>query len=1171
MRKLIILFVGVVLSVVAMTAVGSTPRTDAAPGDVIPAIAGRRTASSYRDTTCMIMADTTLRCWGVNRDGQVGDGTTDHADAPTVVAGLSGVVDVSAGSDATCAVVRSGQLYCWGTDSNGEMGNGPAGSDDVLVPSPVPGMGNTVDVAAGYDHVCAATSNGAVYCWGEGRDDQLGTGTTDDEVSPFRVPGIDDAVAVAAAEKTSCALHDTGQVSCWGENSDLTVGNGTSTTVLSPALVSGIDTAIDIEIHEYISCALLANGTVACWGTAGFGILNPGSSTPAIITGLTSVEMLRVYSDTLCAVRSDTSVWCSSYNDGAPTVPGSMDTTGGPVDTGLSGVADLTIGWHHGCAVMADGTARCWGDNQDDVILGFGFAGTHVGPLEITSLTNVTDIDAGGETTCAIATSAVFCWGNNHNNHAGPSSAPIVHEPTKVGVNDATRVSVGQDHACAVRTSGQIVCWGVGSVGQLGNGGYQDSATPVTVDGGLYSDVTAGTQHTCAITVGGQAECWGSDLSGQLGEGPSANNGSPRPVPVLSLNSVVSLSAGSAHTCAATAQHKVHCWGDGSDGRLGNGGTTDSQTPVAVSGGSDFVAITAGRNHTCAAMLSGLSCWGSNSIGKVANAAGSSYTTPYATSSDISNGSIDAGYDHTCAVRTSGDAVCWGDYRGGRTGPGRGLTDSGTPLPVAGIGTPVQVTGGLEHSCARTNSGKVWCWGDNTASQLAKQSAFVDPTRLPLATLAYVEREPTPPPPPTNPGDPDDPGDPGDPTDPDDPDDPDDPYDPDDPGNPEDAGGVFGPVDPGRLLETRVGAGLTTVDGLFEGIGRRSADSETRVDVAGRAGIPSDAAAAVINVTAIRAPQTGFVTVHPCLAMRPTTASLNYTAGVNLGNEIVAELDGSGDICVYTNRDIDLTIDAVAYLPATSPYVPAGPARLVDTRAGQATVDGRHAGGGRRDAAASYRVEIAGRAGIPADAAAAVLYVAGVKPSSTGYVTVHPCAPSTPTAASLNFVAGVNRGNELIAPLDADGEVCIYTSESVEVTVDVVGYLPAGTAYHPVSPVRLLETRSGPGLTTIDGAFEGVGAASAGSTIELDVAGRAGVPAGSTAVVVNVTAVKATVTGFVTVHPCLATLPNASSLNYVAGVNGGNEIVAQLDGAGRICLYTERATHLTVDIAGYVT
>ncbi|MFT4659712.1 MAG: hypothetical protein ACI8V4_003913, partial [Ilumatobacter sp.] len=117
-------------------------------------------------------------------------------------------------------------------------------------------------------------------------------------------------------------------------------------------------------------------------------------------------------------------------------------------------------------------------------------------------------------------------------------------------------------------------------------------------------------------------------------------------------------------------------------------------------------------------------------------------------------------------------------------------------------------------------------------------------------------------------------------------------------------------------------------------------------------------------------------------------------------------------------------------------------------------------------------------------------------------------------------------------------------------------------------PARFLDTRSG--QPTIDGQDAGVGARSAGTQYELQIAGRNDIPVGVESVVINVTAVQAEARGFVTVHPCEPTLPLASNLNHVPFVNGGNEIVAKLDSDGKLCLFTSQTAHLTADVAGYL-
>ena len=329
--------------------------------------------------------------------------------------------------------------------------------------------------------------------------------------------------------------------------------------------------------------------------------------------------------------------------------------------------------------------------------------------------------------------------------------------------------------------------------------------------------------------------------------------------------------------------------------------------------------------------------------------------------------------------------------------------------------------------------------------------------------------------------------------------------------------------------------------------------------------MPADARAVVANVTAVQASDVGFVTAFDCSTPRPLASSLNYTAGVNLGNEVVISLNGDGRACLFSSASTHLTVDVVGYVSTGSRFSSVAPARILETRTGgQTTIDGRFEGVGANSAEGERIVTIAERAGVPTDAAAAVINVTAIGASANGFVTVHPCLVDLPLAASLNFVPRTNRGNELIAPLDEDGDICLYTSEQVHLTVDVVGYVPSATLFEPLDPARLLDTRASG--RTIDGGDQQTGKRDAGDEYALQVAGRNGVTTQTDAVVLNVTAVQPEGTGFVTVHPCEATVPTASSLNHVDGVNGGNEIVAKLDADGQVCLFTSNATHLTVDI-----
>ena len=249
--------------------------------------------------------------------------------------------------------------------------------------------------------------------------------------------------------------------------------------------------------------------------------------------------------------------------------------------------------------------------------------------------------------------------------------------------------------------------------------------------------------------------------------------------------------------------------------------------------------------------------------------------------------------------------------------------------------------------------------------------------------------------------------------------------------------GSFGPLTPARLLDTRPGF-LPTVDGIASGIGRIAQGQTLELPVAGRAGIPTNADAVSMNLTVVSSPQ-GFITAWPCGSNRPGTSTLNVTVGRTFANHAVIKIGANAKICFYSERDAHLVVDVTGYFPPASIGALA-PVRLMDTRAGFATIDGTASAVGRITAGQTYELPAAGRGGIPTDAAAVALNLTAVSPTDEGYITAWPCGVPRPGTSNLNVSAGVILANSTIIKIGTNGNVCLYSASNTDLVVDATAY-----------------------------------------------------------------------------------------------------------------------------------
>ena len=262
------------------------------------------------------------------------------------------------------------------------------------------------------------------------------------------------------------------------------------------------------------------------------------------------------------------------------------------------------------------------------------------------------------------------------------------------------------------------------------------------------------------------------------------------------------------------------------------------------------------------------------------------------------------------------------------------------------------------------------------------------------------------------------------------------------------ASSAYVPMTPQRYLDTR--SGYTTVDGQDQATGPLANDGKLDLAIAGRTSIPATGVDGVIfNLTAVSPTSEGYIAAWPTGGAIPNTSNLNLNIGLTIPNLVVSGLD-SGEISFFKggppgSEPIDLLVDTQGWFPRNSGYAALTPARLLDTRGGESTVDGQYSGIGAVVSQGTLTLQVAGRGGVPSDiGGAVVLNLTAVQPATAGYVTVWPTDSPRPLASNLNLNPGTTIPNLVIAKVGSDGKVSIFNGSQspTDILVDVQGWLP---------------------------------------------------------------------------------------------------------------------------------
>jgi len=646
--------------------------------------------------SCTVASDNKAYCWGANTAGQLGIGTAVNSNVPVAVSTAGALANrsirsVSFGVTFACAVTTSNKSFCWGAGTSGQLGNGsttasnvPNAVTSVISNDPTVTMGgiaatnvqrisNTSLTATIPAHTAGATDTSVSrydnttvtavnsYTYGAapsissvspnkapkaGGDTITLTGSFFSDVTSVKIGAnlatnisiinsttlTFTAPAASAAGAVDIIIADLyGQTSTLSngftyQNAPMTISTlsptggptvgGQTVTFTGTNFIPGFKQLSQVTSGWNHSCGIYEQQAY-CWGDNTYGQLGNSSTTRSLVpvavntSGVLSgktIKSISAGSDHTCALASDNLMYC--WGDNTYGQLGNSSTTRSlvPVAVNTSGVLSgktiksMDVGYINGCAIASDDQAYCWGYNvrgqignnsttQSTVPAAVSTAGVLAGKT-------IKSIAITLYHTCAIASDdQAYCWGENGgklgNNSSAQSNVPVAVTTSGVLAGKSIKtIAPGYSHTCALTTDNGAYCWGTGDEGQLGYSSNNSTLVPVAITssgalaGKTINSLYGAEWDACVITTEGKGYCWGRNTDGQLGNGTTTVSNTPTPIDmsgVLTGKTITSISGSYYHTCAQASDNQAYCWGTNGNGKLGNNSLADSYVPVAVS------------------------------------------------------------------------------------------------------------------------------------------------------------------------------------------------------------------------------------------------------------------------------------------------------------------------------------------------------------------------------------------------------------------------------------------------------------------------------------------------------------------------------------------------------------------------------------------------------------
>ncbi len=572
------------------------------------------------NTACAVSNLKNLYCWGYGENGEVGNHSESGSLYP-VKTSASNINKISSAYyiDATfCGISAESKVYCWGYGDYGQIGNNQSKSANTPTSIAMYDQNTKfvdVKVSGNSNTVCGLTSDGKIYCWGYGRDGGLGNGFWADSTIPTLVTFSPPIVKIAASKgngngSTFCAINYESRVYCWGYGKNGEIGNGKTESALIPtlALIPFENKIIDIVSSNMGSfCALNQNGKVLCWGVGTSGQLGnrtmQNSSLPQSVIIPESISFVKlVGSDqTFCGIeKKHASMYCWGYGiDGeigdkynrSESMPTKVYQS-----AGIEGFSTIVaVGPNTFCAL--DDTSYdtyCWGYGLHGELASGSYKNSNI-PLKISGF-KFKSLYAADGTFCGIDDdSYTYCWGLGTYGQIGNMqnfSIDIPKEVVTINMSSpflSSMATAGFSLCGLSRDESAVYCWGYGVDGQTGTESATNN-TPRKIsvpEGDMFKSIH-GSEHTfCAVAFSGLIYCWGAGEYGQIGNELIKNASIPQQVSYKNASfasdvKIVDIVGAVDSFCSLSNTGHIYCWGRNQNGENASANTVNGLQPASI-------------------------------------------------------------------------------------------------------------------------------------------------------------------------------------------------------------------------------------------------------------------------------------------------------------------------------------------------------------------------------------------------------------------------------------------------------------------------------------------------------------------------------------------------------------------------------------------------------------